>query len=72
MFQLFFPFKGIFPGQNTGADCYFLLQGIFSTQSWNPPLLQFLHWQADYLPLSHQGSPHLLDYHIIKESHETV
>ena len=43
-----------FPGKNTGVCCHFLLQGIFLTQklkSW------FLHWQADYLPLTHQGNP---------------
>ena len=32
----------------------FLLQGIFPTQGLNPHLL---HWQADSLPLCHQGSP---------------
>ena len=35
--------------------CHFL-QGIFSTEGSNPCLL---HWQADSLPLSHQGSPQL-------------
>ena len=30
---------GIFPGKNTGAGCYFLLQGIFPTQGLNPRLL---------------------------------
>ena len=34
--------------------CHFLLQGIFLTQGLN---LHFLHWQADSLSLSHQGSP---------------
>ena len=43
-----------FPGKNTGVSCHFLLQGIFLTQGLNPCLL---HWQADSLPLSHQGSP---------------
>ena len=33
---------------------HFLLQGIFPTQGLN---LCLLHWQADSLPLSHQGSP---------------
>ena len=32
------------------------LQGIFLTEGSNPCLL---HWQADSLPLSHQGSPQL-------------
>ena len=31
--------------------------GIFPDQGWNPRLL---HWQADSLPLSHQGSPEVL------------
>ena len=34
-----------------------LLQGIFPTQGSNPHFLSLLHWQADSLPLSHQGSP---------------
>ena len=41
------------PGKNTGVGCHFLLQGTFPTYRWNSrPLL----WQADSLPLSHQGS----------------
>ena len=43
-----------FPGKNIGLGCYFFIQGIFPTQRSNPRLL---HWQADSLPLSHQGSP---------------
>ena len=46
-----------FPGKNTGVGCHALLQGIFLTQELNPHLLNLLHWQADSLPLSHQGSP---------------
>ena len=42
-----------FPGKNTGVGCHFLLQGIFPIQGLN---LQLLHWQADSLPLSQQGS----------------
>ena len=34
-------------------ECRFLLQRIFLTQGSNPRLL---HWQADFLLLSHQGS----------------
>ena len=34
------------------AGCHFLLHGTFPTQVLNPCLL---HWQADSLPLSHQG-----------------
>ena len=37
--------------------CHFLLWGIFLTQGLN---LHLLHWQADSLPLSPQGSPHLI------------
>ena len=43
------------PGKNTGVSCHFLLQGIFLTQGSNLPLL---HWQADCLPLNHQGRPY--------------
>ena len=38
---------------NTGVGCHFLPQGIFPTQGSSPCLL---HWQADSLLLSHQGS----------------
>ena len=40
-------------GLNTGMGCYFLFQGIFPTQGLN---LHLLHWQADSLSLSHQGT----------------
>ena len=43
-----------FPDKNNGVSCHFLLQGIFPIQGLN---LHLLHWHADYLPLSHQGSP---------------
>ena len=43
-----------FPDKNIEVGCHFLLQGIFLTQGLNPLLL---HWQADSVPLSHQGSP---------------
>ena len=36
-----------------GLSCPVVL-GIFPAQGWN---LCLLHWQADSLPLSHQGSP---------------
>ena len=42
-----------FPVKNTGVSCHFLLQGIFLTLGSN---LHLLPWQADSLPLSHQGS----------------
>ena len=44
------------PGKNTGVACHAFLQGIFPTKRLNPRLLHLLHWQADSLPLSHQGS----------------
>ena len=50
---------GIFPGNKTGLSCHFLLQEIFPTQGSNPNLL---HWQADPLPLSHQGSAKMFIY----------
>ena len=43
-----------FSGRNTGVGCRILFQGSFLTQGSNPCLL---HWQADSLPLSQQGSP---------------
>ena len=49
--QLLYPWG--FPGQNPGVSCHFLLQGIFLTQGSKPRLL---HLQAEFLPLSHQGS----------------
>ena len=48
--RLFCPWDS--PGKNTGVGCHFLLSGIFQTQGSN---LSLLHWQADSLPLSHQG-----------------
>jgi len=36
------------------VGCHFLLQEIFPMQGSKPSLL---HWQADSLLLSHQGSP---------------
>ena len=45
-----------FPGKNTGVGCHFLLPGIFLTQGSN---LCPLHWQANSLLLSHQGSPRM-------------
>ena len=38
------------------SDCGILLWGIFPTQGLNSFLLCLLHWQEDYLPLSHLGS----------------
>ena len=40
---------------------FFFLQRILLTQGSN---LCLLHWLADSLPLSHQGSPHLIHYFI--------
>ena len=45
------------PDKNTGVACHFLLQGVFLTQESN---LSLLYWQADSLPLRHQGSPELI------------
>ena len=48
------------PGKNTGVGCHFLLQGIFQTQGSNPGLL---HRRQTLYPLSHQGSPCILQEH---------
>ena len=47
-----------FPRQEYGSGFCFLLQGIFVTQGSNTHLL---HWQADALPLNHQGSQFFRD-----------
>ena len=49
-----FSIHGIFPGNNTGVGCHFLLQGIFLTQGLNPGLL---HCRQTLHCLSHWGSP---------------
>ena len=51
-----------FPGKNIGVGCHFFLQGIFLTQGLSPSLLHLLHWQVEFSPLSHQGSPVQLVY----------
>ena len=48
------PLSTRFFSKSTWVACHFLLQGIFPDQGWNSSLLR---WQADSLPLSHQGSP---------------
>ena len=52
------------PGENTGGDCHFLLQGIFPTQGLN---LHLLHWQESALPLSHVGSPRCMGEVYVKQ-----
>ena len=42
-----------FPGNSTGVDCHFLLQGIFPTQGLNQGLP---HCRQTLYHLSHQGS----------------
>ena len=44
---------------------YFVLQGIFPTQRSNLGIPRLLHWQADTLPLSHQGSPILSFFNLL-------
>ena len=43
-----------FPGKNAGMGCHFLLQGYSWPRDWTKA---FIHWQADFLLLSHLGSP---------------
>ena len=47
------------PGQNTGVGSLSLLQGIFPTQGLNPGLP---HCRQILYPLSHQGSPRILEW----------
>ena len=49
----------VFPGQNTGLSCHFLLQGIYLAQGSN---LHLLHWQMNSLLLNYQGSHPVLLY----------
>ena len=56
---------GIIPGKNTGANCHFLLQGVFPTQGSNPTLLCLLYCRQILYPLSHQESPHDLTIDIL-------
>ena len=49
-FRLLCPWN--FPGKTTGADCHFLLQGIFLIQGSNLSLA-YLHWQVDSSRLCH-------------------
>ena len=44
---------GIFQARNIGMGFHFLLWVIFLNQGSK---MSLLHWQADSLPLSHQGS----------------
>ena len=53
----FFLYPWNCPGKNSLAGCCFLLQGILPTQGLNPRLMHLLHWQVDFLPLGHLGSP---------------
>ena len=53
------------PGQTTGVDSLFLLQGIFPTQGLNPGLR---HCRWIPYQLSHKGSP-LSDWSFIKMTH---
>ena len=46
--------NGIFPGKNTGVDCYALLQGIFPTQGSNPCLL---HLAGVFFTTEASGKP---------------
>ena len=47
------------PGQNTGVGSLSLLQGIFPTHELNQGLL---HWRQTFYPLSHKGSPRILEW----------
>ena len=47
------------PDKNTGVGCLSLLQGIFPTQGSN---LGLPHCRQTLYPLSHQGSPRILEW----------
>ena len=56
-----------FPGKKTGVGCHALLQGIFPTQRWNPPLLCLLHAQVG--SLAPPGKPQQLAMYALKWAH---
>ena len=47
------------PGKNTGVGCHALLWRIFPSEGLNPGLL---HCRGIFYPLSHQGSPRILEW----------
>ena len=51
------PLSMEFSRQEYWSGCYFLLQRISRTQGLNLHLLRLRHWQVNYLPLCHLGSP---------------
>ena len=51
-----FSVHGDSPGKNFAMGCHALLQGIFSTQGWNPGLW---HCRQIIYHLSHQGSTYI-------------
>ena len=46
-----------FPRQEYLSGLPFPNGGDVPTPGWIPLFLHLLHWQADFLPLSHLGSP---------------
>ena len=51
--------RGDSPGENTGAGCHALLQGIFLIQGSNLPLLYLQHWHSGSLLLAPCGKPRM-------------
>ena len=51
------PLSVEFSRQEYWSRYHLLFQGIFLTQGSNLSLLRLLHWQVDFLPLHHLGSP---------------
>lgn len=50
----------VFPRQNTGMGCRFLLQGVFPTQRSNHHLLCILHWHVETLSTQRKFSLQIL------------
>ena len=61
-------FRALDPGSVVVAVSCPVACGIFPDQVSN---LNLLHWQADSLPLSHQGSPHFCLFLSVKQNHNT-
>ena len=60
------------PGKHIGVGCHALLQEIFPTGGWNPPLLRLPHWQVGSLPLAPPGKPTGRIVHTFMKSLRTV
>ena len=53
-----------FPSKNTGVGCYFLLQGIFLTQGWNPA---FPALALGFFPTKPPGKSRINEHSVVNQ-----